>query len=47
MKVAVVGCGAMGSVSLFKWDTPAWTTGTMAFGGEMRLGVAPGHFMAE
>ena len=31
------------SVTLFKWDSPAWTTGKMAFGGERRLGVVTVH----
>ena len=31
------------SVTLFKWDSPAWTTGKMAFGGVRRLGVVTVH----
>jgi L-alanine-DL-glutamate epimerase-like enolase superfamily enzyme len=31
------------SVTIFKWDTPAWTTAKMTFGGERRLGVVTVH----
>jgi L-alanine-DL-glutamate epimerase-like enolase superfamily enzyme len=31
------------SVTLFKWDSAAWTTGKMAFGGARRLGVVTVH----
>ena len=31
------------SVTLFKWDTPAWKTGGKAFGGERHLGIVTVH----
>ena len=31
------------SVTIFKWDTPAWTTAKMTFGGARRLGVVTVH----
>jgi hypothetical protein len=31
------------SVTLFKWDSPTWSTGSHSFGGSRRLGVVTVH----